>query len=231
MLDDAQFTVRGVSPNESRDLLFLYPQKRLGAHIEIANGNEAPLTVRLQPCAMLIGRVISADGHPVPGRLFELHASNSRRNAGFLTENKRAQTDKDGNFRIEGVIPDLEYNGRVGFKGLFSVKLKPAETYDAQTIRLAQKLEGREGPGGTASGKTNASTPGMDPGKMSWPMRNKTLRRVPAALRSKRAAQIFSNEFARPRNRFWPRWPKSTVIDSRRRSRSAASLPRLIRSG
>ena len=51
VLDDAQFTVRGVSPNESRNLLFFYPQKRLGAHIEIANGNEAPLTVGLQPCA------------------------------------------------------------------------------------------------------------------------------------------------------------------------------------
>ncbi len=49
VLDDAQFTVRGVSPDEPRNLLFLHPQKRLGAHIEIADGNEAPLTVRLQP--------------------------------------------------------------------------------------------------------------------------------------------------------------------------------------
>ena len=54
---------------------------------------------------------------------------------------------------------------RVDFKGLISVKLKPAETYDAQTIRLTQKLEGREGPGGTASGKTNASKPANGPRK------------------------------------------------------------------
>ena len=57
------------------------------------------------------------------------------------------------------MIPDLEYGARLDFKLLFSIKLKPAETYDAQTIRLAQKPEGRKGPGGTASDKTNASKP------------------------------------------------------------------------
>ena len=45
----------------------------------------------------MIGRVVSADGHPVPGKRVELHASNSRRNFVLGTERKKAETDKDGN--------------------------------------------------------------------------------------------------------------------------------------
>ena len=38
VLDDAQFTVRGVSPDEPRNLLFLHPQKRLGRTSKLPTG-------------------------------------------------------------------------------------------------------------------------------------------------------------------------------------------------
>ena len=45
------------------------------------------------------------------GKLVTLHASNGRRNFVPGTGRKKAETDKNGNFRIEGVIPDLDYMG------------------------------------------------------------------------------------------------------------------------
>jgi RNA polymerase sigma factor (sigma-70 family) len=141
-LASARFTLTGIDPRKPRPALFFHQAKQLGAAI-LLTGDEKDLTVRLRSCATVTGRVVDADGQPRAG--VEL--------AGFLEGDlvgplagqggfSGVRTDKDGRFRITGLIPGLtwrnvyvqegnELTGRV----LREVTFRPGETRDLGDLK------------------------------------------------------------------------------------------------
>jgi hypothetical protein len=102
VLDGASFTVTGLNPRRGRSLFFHHRDKGLGKVLTIRGDESGPLTVQLDPCGSVLGRIVDRDGKPVPEvkmRLIPVFA-----NAPVVT----AQSDRDGRFR-EALAPGQRY--------------------------------------------------------------------------------------------------------------------------
>jgi beta-lactamase regulating signal transducer with metallopeptidase domain len=144
-LADERFTVEGIAADEPRLLFFSHSEKKLGARVEIPIGDTRPLTVRLERCGSLVGRIVDAKGQAAAGKSVSLTTSPVRfPQVNLPPENRMLKTDQDGKFRVDGLIPGLAYQVRIRSGPLFSFKLKPAETHDTGTIRLEQSLGARK---------------------------------------------------------------------------------------
>jgi hypothetical protein len=106
-LPTAQFHISGVDPKHPRSFYFRDRGEKLGAAV-LFNGNEPmPVTVRLQKCATITGRLVDDDGRPCTAWIMGyIHKGQLNINSGVGTFHQRA--DDDGHFRTEGVIPGLK---------------------------------------------------------------------------------------------------------------------------
>jgi RNA polymerase sigma factor (sigma-70 family) len=91
VLDSASFLVRGLNPRRGRDLCFHHRARGLGQVVTIRGDEPGPLTVRLDPCGSVVGRLLDKRGNPVPGVRVRL---SGRRGLEVV-----AETDREGRFR------------------------------------------------------------------------------------------------------------------------------------
>jgi hypothetical protein len=103
-LQGAEFTVRGLNPKAPpRLLVFQHKGKNLGSVLKgLPAEKDGPLIVKLQPFGSLSGRIVDRDGQPVSGchgRLF----------IGPVGYFQKFTTDKEGRFRVGGLVPGLRY--------------------------------------------------------------------------------------------------------------------------
>jgi RNA polymerase sigma factor (sigma-70 family) len=121
-LETATFTVSGLNSKKSRSVLFIHPEKKLAKLLTVRPDEPGPLTARLEPLGALVGRIVDAEGKPLAGLKVSAHRSfkpenykdlpaDLRFNAPLWNKliNGEATTDKDGIFRIEGLVPGLKY--------------------------------------------------------------------------------------------------------------------------
>jgi hypothetical protein len=119
-LKTARFTVKGLNPRKPRAVVFFHPEKRLGKVEQVAGDKEGPLTVRLEPLGGLTGRMVDARGRPWAGLRVESELTRQitaykdlpwelLQNLG-PTMAVKGMTDKDGKFRLDGLLPGLKYN-------------------------------------------------------------------------------------------------------------------------
>jgi RNA polymerase sigma factor (sigma-70 family) len=95
-LKGAEFTVRGLNPRSKRQLIFHHKGKNLGFCLKnLPEEKLGPLTIKLQPCGSISGRVVDQDGQPVAG----VH----------LDQGRTVTTDKQGRFRVAGLVPGTRY--------------------------------------------------------------------------------------------------------------------------
>jgi hypothetical protein len=119
-LPDATFTAFGLNPRKSRNIVFFHPEKKLGK-VQAVRGDEAgPLTVHLEPLGGVTGRILDAKGRPWAE--LRVQASITRLIVAYkdlpweLMENLGptmeviTTTDREGKFRIDGLLPGLRYN-------------------------------------------------------------------------------------------------------------------------
>jgi RNA polymerase sigma factor (sigma-70 family) len=101
VLESASFVVEGRNPRLPRQLSFYHPDKRLGKVLTVRGDRTEALTVRLEPCGVVFGRVVDRAGKPVPGVALWF----SRLDHGL---DARARTDPWGRFQAD-LVPGLKY--------------------------------------------------------------------------------------------------------------------------
>jgi hypothetical protein len=132
MLEGETFTVRGLNPRCSRELLFRHKAKRLGRLLIIRGDETEPLTVQLEPCGEVLGRLLDKEGKPVPG----VYLFFSRRGR---SPDVVAETDHDGRFRgalLPGQRYSLQYSSRRVQKDVGQLELESGQSIDLGTLRV-----------------------------------------------------------------------------------------------
>jgi hypothetical protein len=121
-LATAGFKVGGLAPGRPRAVLFIHQEKKLARLHRLKGDEKGPVTVRLEPLAALTGRLLDADGKPAAGLKVTALMSVQREDYKDLPvdllydypswsklTNAEATTDKDGRFRVGGLVPGLKY--------------------------------------------------------------------------------------------------------------------------
>jgi RNA polymerase sigma factor (sigma-70 family) len=169
--NDGSFKVGGVRPGEPRALFFVHLEKKLARVVRLRGDEKEPLAVRLEPLGALTGRVVDADGRPwarlkVSAR-YNIGALESARVAAkdyfdlpwdLLYQypawdkliNHQATTDADGRFRIDDLVPGLEYDlsARVGEgEGGVAVVTREQLAVESGKAKDVGDLRSKEAPG------------------------------------------------------------------------------------
>jgi RNA polymerase sigma factor (sigma-70 family) len=110
-LEDAAFTVVALDRDESRELVFVHLERKLAGTLVVRGDEKKDVTVQLEPWGTVTGRVLNEDGKPMAKVRIHLGYTRSpffipstwwAPHAAFL------QTDRDGHFRAEGLVPGLK---------------------------------------------------------------------------------------------------------------------------
>jgi hypothetical protein len=121
-LEGASFLVEGLNPRRTRELSFHHKEKGLGKFLTIRGDETKTLTVRLEPCGGVLGRVIDKSGRPVPGVEIQFNSEGN----GLRV---RVKTDRQGRFGAD-LVPGLPYR-----MGTFSRLQKPVEVLTVESGR------------------------------------------------------------------------------------------------
>jgi protocatechuate 3,4-dioxygenase beta subunit len=139
-LRDDTFTVKGVNPRRTRYLFFVDKERKLGAFLVLKGEVKEPLTVRLEPCGSVSGRVLDQDGEPVAGGVVRLETDGL-----YDSSPAKVKTDSQGRFRIEGIVAGRRHQARFGpqpFLGQYLYKpfaLKAGESKELGEVRLKRQ--------------------------------------------------------------------------------------------
>jgi RNA polymerase sigma factor (sigma-70 family) len=129
-LKGPEFTVRGLNPRSNRQLTFHHKEKNLGFFVkELRGAASEPLTVKLQPCGSVSGRIVDQDGQPVAGV----------RIPGGVGGSVDVITDKEGRFHAEGLVPGVEYHlmrPKVVATVLVTVVVEPGKNKDLGDLKI-----------------------------------------------------------------------------------------------
>jgi RNA polymerase sigma factor (sigma-70 family) len=108
-LPAADFTVGGLKPNKPykpQVLLFVHDRKKLAGFLVVHGDEKGPLRVHLAPWGTLTGRLLTPGGDPLTGVWVSL-----------TDARPDVQPDKNGRFRIEGLIPGWKHQLYISKEG------------------------------------------------------------------------------------------------------------------
>jgi hypothetical protein len=138
-LKTAQFTVHALTPDRPRLLEVLHEGKRLAGSLVLRGDEKGPVTVKLQPAGTLTGRLVTPSGDAYTKGEMRFGIAQRRDDVTVGTHPLRAiPRDKEGRFRVEGLIPGLKYSlilipkGSVGKE----VIVKPGATIDLGDVTI-----------------------------------------------------------------------------------------------
>jgi RNA polymerase sigma factor (sigma-70 family) len=104
-----EFTVSGFNPRMPRDVFFQHTEKGLVGVVQPPKENGGSVTVRMVPGATVAGRLIDATNQPRAGVELEVlfHPKNGPGWNSYYPH--RIQTDRQGRFRIDLLLPGHEF--------------------------------------------------------------------------------------------------------------------------
>ena len=118
--------MHALGTQRKRGLLFYHEAKHLAGAYVVKPDEAGPLTVRLEPCGTWSGRLVDRGGLPQAGALLICNRPIPFEDRGGYASSRRGpsrssmRTDKDGRFRISGLVPGLKYNLEVLKDGRFA---------------------------------------------------------------------------------------------------------------
>jgi len=129
-------------PGETRIVLFHHEQRNLGRVVTIGPEQlkSAEITVELQPCATIVGRILNADGASVSGMGLRLDVQPGGDFFRYLPE---VSTNAQGRFQVT-LLPGCRYtlNGEGGGFQFVTfareISIEPGETKDLGTLTIGK---------------------------------------------------------------------------------------------
>jgi RNA polymerase sigma factor (sigma-70 family) len=103
ILEGGDFVVRRLTPGRTRDLVFQHKGQGLGKFVVVPGDRTEPLVVRLEPYGSATGRLLGRDNQPMPGNKLQMGRT------GFVGPELPDKTDREGRFRVGGLIPGQKY--------------------------------------------------------------------------------------------------------------------------
>ncbi len=111
-IKDATCTIFALDPKKPRQLIFYHTQRNLGGSLTVRGDEKEPPTVRLAPVGTVTGRLLDGDRQPIVGAFVDLNAQNGTVRELYRQLQQRRptiRTDKEGRFRLEGIVPDVKF--------------------------------------------------------------------------------------------------------------------------
>jgi hypothetical protein len=141
-----EFTVKEVNPRASRPLVFHHKDRDLGFYLkDLRDAAPGPLTIKLQSCGSISGRIVDHEGRPVADMAVHVMGNALRVIGEAGGGYHRATTDKDGRFHVKGLVPGQTYavqemGYRPSFPRFFTeVVVKTGEHKDVGDIKMVQE--------------------------------------------------------------------------------------------
>jgi hypothetical protein len=111
-LADGSFNALALNPGQPRLIVFAHKERNLVGHVRLGADAREPVQVRLQPGAVLTGRLLDDDGKPLPGITVSAgYRSNATR---WLSDEMSAShpvvSDAGGRFRVECIFPGMRFS-------------------------------------------------------------------------------------------------------------------------
>lgn len=107
------FTAVGLDPRRQNLMIFYQEKEGLVGAVEPKGDEKDPVEVRLSRWATASGRILGPDGKPVVGETVQVYCRDvSRQDLRELLSGPLAKpiiTDKDGRFRVEGLVPGYQF--------------------------------------------------------------------------------------------------------------------------
>ena len=146
--ETAEFTATAPHADRPRRLIVRHDDKKLIGFAQVAAGSAKTVDYKLEPWGTLTGRLLDADGKPIPRASFYAPAGNGR--DAWASDTVRlgtSFTDANGKFTIDGLLPGVSYEIRFremkprGRSGLVTkeVGLKPGETRELREVRASME--------------------------------------------------------------------------------------------
>jgi RNA polymerase sigma factor (sigma-70 family) len=108
VLPNDTFLARGLDPDEACTLSFVQRERKLLGHVVVRGNEKQPATVRLRRWGALTGRLVDVAGKPLADVRVSLKYPDLPR-PGMRPLDKEVRTDRDGRFRVAGLLPDLDH--------------------------------------------------------------------------------------------------------------------------
>ena len=158
-----KFLVKALKPGETRRLLFLHKGKGLAGTLLLRGEEKGPLTVKLKPGGIVTGKLLDANGKPrrdaqvltFAGEMLGTPQGVMRRPLDLASLPYAVTPDKNGTFRLEGLVPGLKYNldavkdsklGRRDASVVHNISVKSGEIKDLGEVRIELDEEGPVNP-------------------------------------------------------------------------------------
>jgi RNA polymerase sigma factor (sigma-70 family) len=131
-LKTAEFTILALGADETRTLEMVQEEKKLAGRLVVRGDAKAPVRVRLGPWGVVTGRLVKPDGEPMT-------------NVTVYAAARGGQPDKEGKFRIDGLVPGQKfgltvlnppYQLEISGKAVKDLSLRPGETKDLGDIQV-----------------------------------------------------------------------------------------------
>jgi RNA polymerase sigma factor (sigma-70 family) len=134
-------TVYALTPDRPRTLFLVHPEKGLAGTVKVRGDEKEPVTAKLAPTGSVTGRLVDTDGRPIAGVTVGVQFPQST-GSELYRHTKIAQkpvvTDKDGAFKLEGIVPGVNFSfslsrGREYFSGepkIGSKQVEPGKTLE-----------------------------------------------------------------------------------------------------
>ncbi len=125
------------NPYHPHDVLLQHPEKRLVGVVRPPKENGGTVTVRMELGAVITGRLVDADGKPRTDVELGVTFHPWKKSADHPYSPNRIQTDREGRFRVEAVLPGCSYRlkdeqGEV----IIESELRSGQTKDLGDVRM-----------------------------------------------------------------------------------------------
>jgi hypothetical protein len=108
ILESAEFTATGIERDKPCTLSFVHRARKLIGQKTVQPEDKGPLTVHLQSWGTLTGRLVDAEGKSIADMKMRLKYPDPP-DSGMRPPDLPFATDREGRFRIEGLLPDCDH--------------------------------------------------------------------------------------------------------------------------